>query len=72
MSFFKFNKNKEKSIVKLEGCLDPSKRVNLCGHGNHADACVLCDREQREKGKTNRSQFFSLDSDSMKETIKLD
>lgn len=55
---FKWNSKKEPT-VKLEGCLNPSNETVLCAHGNHADSCYLCDREQKQKAEDNRNDFFS-------------
>ena len=67
-----WNKNrtdKEKPKVKLEGCLDASQdnKGVLCGHGNYADSCYLC-----EKNKQKSSLDSMFDSNSFGRTVNLD
>lgn len=60
-------KDEEKPIVKLESLSSFTSSI-ICTHGNHADSCYLCDREQSKKTIQNRDEFFN----SSNQTINLD
>lgn len=36
-----WDKKKDKPLIKLEGCLDETKKTNLCKHGN-GGYCWFC------------------------------
>lgn len=71
-----FNFKKSTSTVKLEGCLDDKETSPICkAHGNHADSCYLCAKDQEAKSKENRKDFFNDSSNfgsSFGRTINLD
>jgi hypothetical protein len=58
----------KKVTIKLEGCLEEKTTSKICDHGNHEDSCLLCEKEQKEKAKDNRQEFFS----SFNNTIDLE
>lgn len=66
---FNWNKKENNTTkVKLQGCLDVSQdtKALLCGHGNHADSCYLC-----EKAKS-KSSLNSIFYSNLEKTINLD
>jgi len=67
MSWIKW-KSDEKPNVKLEGCLDDSKTVNLCKHGN-GGYCWFCHTGNEPIDNTNKEDEDPFESSSFKSKL---